>query len=85
MNSNITSGKMEEDFTVARICVNKLKSEIKNLINQNTTLDQARNEAKEKLTEADSELAKTRLQIQQVRICNFVGEDCFENLDPFND
>ncbi|XP_063715858.1 kinesin heavy chain-like isoform X2 [Symsagittifera roscoffensis] len=58
-----SAGKMEEDFTVARICVNKLKSEIKNLTSQNSSLDQARNEARDKLTEADSELEKEKRQL----------------------
>ena len=61
------AGKMEEDFTVARICVNKLKSEIKNLTSQNSTLEQARTEARDRLTESDDSLGKARLQVQQVR------------------
>ncbi|XP_075245510.1 kinesin heavy chain-like isoform X2 [Convolutriloba macropyga] len=60
------AGKMEEDFTVARICVNKLKSEIKNLTSQNSTLEQARTEARDRLTESDDSLGKARLQVQQL-------------------
>ena len=43
--------------------MNKLKSEIKNLTSQNSSLDQARNEARDKLTEADSELEKEKRQL----------------------
>jgi len=60
------AGKMEEDFTVARLCVSKLKSEIKNLTSQNSSLDQARSEARERLTDSEESLSKARLQVQQL-------------------
>jgi len=59
------SDKIEEEFTVARLYVSKMKSEIKTLAVRCQNLEQFQAESKEKLESAQKELDDCRLLIQQ--------------------
>jgi len=59
------SDKIEEEFTVARLYVSKMKSEIKTLAVRCQNLEQFQTESKEKLESAQKELDDCRLLIQQ--------------------
>ncbi|KAF0310004.1 Kinesin heavy chain [Amphibalanus amphitrite] len=58
------SGKMEEEFTVARLYISKMKSEIKNLVTRCHTFETSQNDSNKKMEEAERELSESRLLIQ---------------------
>ena len=55
--SNVV-GKIEEEFTVARLFVSKMKSEAKNLVSRAATLEQQQAEAARKGEEMEKELSE---------------------------
>lgn len=59
--------KLEEEFTVARLYISKMKSEVKTLAGRSQTLEVLQGETSHKLVEAESELSDCKLKIQQVR------------------
>jgi len=58
-------GKVEEEFTVARLFVSKMKSEAKNLVTRAATLEQQQAEGNRKCEEMEKELSDCRLTIVQ--------------------
>jgi len=58
-------GKVEEEFTVARLFVSKMKSEAKNLVTRATNLEQQQTEANRKCEEMEKGLSECRLTIVQ--------------------
>merc|ERR1740122_667129 len=58
-------GKVEEEFTVARLFVSKMKSEAKNLVSRAATLEQQQSEVARKGEEMEKELSECRLTIVQ--------------------
>jgi hypothetical protein len=62
---------MEEEFTVARLFVSKMKSEAKNLVSRAATLEQQQAEAVRRTEEMEKELSESRLTIVQVTISPF--------------
>jgi len=60
-----SEGKIEEEFTVARLYVSKMKSEAKNLVSRAATLEQLQSEATKKSEVLEKELGDCRLVIVQ--------------------
>ena len=60
--------QVEEEFTVARLFVSKMKSEAKNLVTRAATLEQQQTEVNRKCEEMDKDLSECRLTIVQVRV-----------------
>merc|ERR1719180_232455 len=60
-----SEGKIEEEFTVARLYVSKMKSEAKNLVSRAATLEQQQTEATKKSEVLEKELGDCRLVIVQ--------------------
>ena len=58
--------KLEEEFTVARLYISKMKSEVKTLAGRASTLETQYAENAKKLDEAESELSENKLKLQQV-------------------
>lgn len=58
-------GKVEEEFTVARLFVSKMKSEAKNLVSRAATLEQQQSEGQKKIDTTEKDLADCRLTIVQ--------------------
>ncbi len=58
-------GKIEEEFTVARLYVSKMKSEVKNLVHKATLLEQAQSDGITKTESLEKELSESRLLIGQ--------------------
>jgi len=58
-------GKVEEEFTVARLFVSKMKSEAKNLVSRAASLEQQQAEFQKKVDVNDKELSDCRLIIVQ--------------------
>merc|ERR1712142_24089 len=56
-------GKVEEEFTVARLFVSKMKSEAKNLVSRAATLEQQQSEGQKKIETTEKDLADCRLTI----------------------
>lgn len=60
-----TNAKLEEDFTVARLYISKMKSEAKNLAQRCTTLEAQSTDTTKKVGEYEKDLAECRLLISQ--------------------
>ncbi len=60
-----TNLKIEEEFIVARLYVSKMKSEVKNVVNKLTLLEQSQNESSDKIENLEKELSETRLLVGQ--------------------
>lgn len=58
--------KLEEEFTVARLYISKMKSEVKTLATRAGHLEAAQAENHKKLEDANTELSDCQLKIQQV-------------------
>ena len=58
-------GKIEEEFTVARLFVSKMKSEAKNLVSRAASLEQQQAEFQKKIDINDKDLSDCRLTIAQ--------------------
>ncbi len=54
---------MEEEFTVARLYVSKMKSEVKNLVHKATLLEQAQSDGVAKVDTLEKDLSEARLLI----------------------
>ena len=60
--------KIEEDFTMARLYISKMKSEAKTLIQHCSQLESSQAENNKKLDEAENQLSACKLLIQQVHV-----------------
>ncbi|KAF7993686.1 hypothetical protein HCN44_010281 [Aphidius gifuensis] len=60
-----SNGKLEEEFTVARLFISKMKSEVKNLVQRCQGMETFQNESHKKISENEKELADCRLLISQ--------------------
>ena len=63
------SEKIEEDFTLARLYISKMKSEVKTLVTRLQSIETCQDETSKKLAQAEKELSDCKLIIQQVRVC----------------
>jgi kinesin family protein 5 len=64
--------QIEEEFTIARLFVSKMKSEIKNLVNKSSQLEQLQNDQQSKLEDMDKELSNTRLIVSKYPVLNCI-------------
>ncbi|CAH1646121.1 unnamed protein product [Spodoptera littoralis] len=60
-----TVGKLEEEFTVARLHISKMKSEVKNIVQRCHSLESANIDANQKIEEYERSLGECRLLISQ--------------------
>ncbi|XP_012282547.1 kinesin heavy chain isoform X2 [Orussus abietinus] len=60
-----SSGKLEEEFTVARLYISKMKSEVKNLVQRCQGLECFQADCNKKVSEYERELGECRLLISQ--------------------
>lgn len=80
--------KLEEEFTVARLYISKMKSEVKTLAGRASALESQYAEATKKLSDTENELSDLKLKLQQVRVrmvayvCVCVC-DCLDLLNHF--
>ena len=70
----VSAEKLDEELTVARLYINKMKSEVKNVVQRCSQLEVAQVEGTQKLEEMDKSLSDNRLLVQQV--CR-VNSCCF--------
>ncbi|XP_015174546.1 PREDICTED: kinesin heavy chain [Polistes dominula] len=59
------NGKLEEEFTVARLFISKMKSEVKNLVQRCQGLESSQVDCNKKVSEYEKDLAECRLLITQ--------------------
>ena len=64
-DSPANESKVEEEFTVARLYVSKMKSEVKNLVNKASMLDTAQAEGIAKIEAMEKDLSEARLLVGQ--------------------
>ncbi|XP_003398982.1 kinesin heavy chain isoform X2 [Bombus affinis] len=60
-----SNGKLEEEFTVARLFISKMKSEVKNLVQRCQGLESSQVDCNKKVAEYEKDLAECRLLISQ--------------------
>lgn len=60
------SGVIDEEFTVARLYISKMKSEVKTLVKRSKQLEEAQADSNKKMDENEKELASCQLRISQV-------------------
>lgn len=61
-----SSGLIDEEFTVARLYISKMKSEVKTMVKRSKLLESTQTETTQKLDETESELTACQLRISQV-------------------
>ncbi|KAL7842414.1 hypothetical protein SRHO_G00241030 [Serrasalmus rhombeus] len=59
------SGMIDEEFTVARLYISKLKSEVKTMVKRCKQLESSQSESNKKMDENEKELAACQLRISQ--------------------
>jgi len=75
----VSADKLDEELTVARLYINKMKSEVKNVVQRCSQLEVAQVEGSQKLDEMDKTLSDNRLLIEQVchvNTCRFLYWRC---------
>lgn len=60
------NGVIEEEFTMARLYISKMKSEVKSLVNRSKQLEGAQMDSNRKMNASERELAACQLLISQV-------------------
>uniref|UniRef100_A0AAX7SCV7 Kinesin-like protein n=1 Tax=Astatotilapia calliptera TaxID=8154 RepID=A0AAX7SCV7_ASTCA len=60
-----SSGLIDEEFTVARLYISKMKSEVKTMVKRSKLLESTQTETTQKLDETESELTACQLRISQ--------------------
>lgn len=65
LNVEASAGKLEEEFTVARLYISKMKSEAKNVSQRCSNLEGLQHEANKKVGEYEKDLSECRLLISQ--------------------
>lgn len=65
INMDLTAGKVEEEFTVARLYISKMKSEAKNLAQRCQNLESVQTDSNKKMSDYEKEMSECRLLISQ--------------------
>lgn len=63
---------IDEEFTVARLYISKMKSEVKTMVKRCKQLESTQIESNKKMEENEKELAACQLRISQVSLILFV-------------
>lgn len=61
-----SSGVIDEEFTVARLYISKMKAEVKTMVKRSKQLESTQAESSQKMEEMDRELTACQLRISQV-------------------
>lgn len=61
-----SSGLIDEEFTVARLYISKMKSEVKTMVKRSKQLESTQAERTQKMEETEVELTACQLRISQV-------------------
>ncbi|XP_053090344.1 kinesin heavy chain isoform X1 [Pangasianodon hypophthalmus] len=74
-------GAMEEEFTMARLYISKMKSEVKSLVNRSKQLEGAQAETAHKIQANEKELASCQLLISQLQAKIKSLSDYMQNME----
>ena len=61
-----SSGLIDEEFTVARLYISKMKSEVKTMVKRSKQLESSQAESSQKMEETERELTACQLRISKV-------------------
>lgn len=61
-----SSGLIDEEFTMARLYISKMKSEVKTMVKRSKQLESTVGDSSQKMTEMETELTASQLRISQV-------------------
>lgn len=61
-----SSGLIDEEFTVARLYISKMKAEVKTMVKRSKQLESSQAENRQKLEETESDLTSCKLRVSQV-------------------
>lgn len=70
---------IDEEFTVARLYISKMKSEVKTLVKRSKQLEAAQADSNKKMDENEKELAACQLRISQVIDMSTTGQSVKTN------
>lgn len=62
----VTAEKLDEELTIARLYINKMKSEVKSVVHHCSQLEAAQAEDTQKLDDMEKSLSDNRLLVEQV-------------------
>ncbi|XP_015232984.1 PREDICTED: kinesin-1 heavy chain-like, partial [Cyprinodon variegatus] len=65
MKQQESSGLIDEEFTVARLYISKMKAEVKSMVKRNKQLESSQTESSQKLEETERDLTACQLRISQ--------------------
>ncbi|XP_024910426.1 kinesin-1 heavy chain isoform X2 [Cynoglossus semilaevis] len=75
------SGHIDEEFTVARLYISKMKSEVKTMVKRSKQLESSQAESTQKMAEAERELTTCQLRISQHEAKIKSLSDCLLNVE----
>ena len=61
-----SSGLIDEEFTMARLYISKMKSEVKTMVKRSKQLESSKAESSQKMDETEMELIACQLRVSQV-------------------
>ncbi|XP_023118391.2 kinesin-1 heavy chain-like [Amphiprion ocellaris] len=76
-----SSGLIDEEFTVARLYISKMKSEVKTMVKRSKQLESTQAESSQKLDETERELTACQLRISQHEAKIKSLTDCLQNVE----
>uniref|UniRef100_A0A668APU9 Kinesin-like protein n=1 Tax=Myripristis murdjan TaxID=586833 RepID=A0A668APU9_9TELE len=76
-----SSGLIDEEFTVARLYISKMKSEVKSMVKRSKQLESAQTESDQKIDENEKELAARQLLISQHEAKIKSLTECLQNVE----
>uniref|UniRef100_A0A673B5E4 Kinesin-like protein n=1 Tax=Sphaeramia orbicularis TaxID=375764 RepID=A0A673B5E4_9TELE len=76
-----SSGAIDEEFTVARLYISKMKSEVKTMVKRSKQLESAQAETSQKMEENDRELTACQLKISQHEAKIKSLSECLQNVE----
>ncbi|KAK2858567.1 hypothetical protein Q5P01_003187 [Channa striata] len=76
-----SSGVIDEEFTVARLYISKLKSEVKTMVKRSKHLESTQSESAQKMEATERELTECQLRISQHEAKIKSLTDCLQNVE----
>ena len=68
----VCADKLDEELTVARLYISKVKSEVKSVVQRCSQLEVVQVEGSQKLDEMEKSLSDNRLLVQQVHVFSMI-------------
>jgi kinesin family protein 5 len=74
--SGLSIEKLEEEFTMTRLFVSRVKSEVKVVVQRSGQLETSQAQMSKKLEDRERELTEAKLLVQQVNFVLFIAMRC---------